>query len=56
MKNKKNPIISVCTGRPELSNLPCSQLFRLAIFPQTTVRFSGSNLPNHRSDGNEVQK
>jgi hypothetical protein len=56
MKNKKTPIISVCKGRLELSNLPCSQSFRLAIFPQTAMRFSGSNLPNHRSDGNEVQK
>jgi hypothetical protein len=42
--NKKNPIISVCKGRLELSNLPCSQLFRLAIFPQTAMRFSGSQV------------
>ncbi len=44
MKNLKNPIISVCKGRLELSNLPCSQSFRLAIFPQTTTRFSGSQV------------
>jgi hypothetical protein len=44
MKNKKNPLISVCGGRLELSNLPCPQSFRFAIFPPTAMRFSGSQV------------
>jgi hypothetical protein len=44
MKNKKNPLISVCGGRLELSNLPCPQVRYIPSNCNEVLRFSGSQV------------